>query len=313
MNLCFMAYAALAFYFQADVFLAAATQRLSIGAFLAAQAYLLAANLTLATFFRMRPDARGALLQLALWSAIAGPFGTLVCLGLGAFRWPTAKSGFASWLQGQVEPAHKKRLQILRSALRYDRLRIEGASAAPPLNDIFLEGSQEEKLDALNAIGRRYEPALATALRFASKDADAAVRVLAATVTAKLQAAASKSVAASEATARLSNAPQAWISAAEDRLRYEASGLLGAAQRQSELKAALAAIEEALSLAPTSRAAAPELHAECRGLAQALDALDPRDARERVNGFIAAARLEMARERNAASPDEEAIYGAALS
>jgi hypothetical protein len=302
MNLCFMSYAALAFYFQADVFLAAADQRLGVGALLAGQAYLLTANLLLAALFRLRPDVCGALLQLALWSLIAGPFGTIVAAGLGAFRWPAATSDFASWLQEQVEPERGKRLQGLRSALRYGRLRIEGASAVKPLSEVFLHGSQNEKLDALNAIGRRYDPVFGTALRLASKDADASVRVLASTVTAQLQAAASRAVAAKRAAAYSSSAPEAWLSLAAAHLGYEASGLLGAEQRKNESKAALAAIEQALRLAsPAAANSLSELSEEFRELSRVVGGqLDAREARERVSDFAGTVGRALAPQRSAA-------------
>jgi hypothetical protein len=298
MNLCFLGYAALAFYFQTDVFLAAAGQRLSVGAFLAAESYLLIANLALATLYRRRPDAHGALLQLALWSAIAGPFGTLIAAGLGMFRWPPATSEFAEWLQGQVEPQRKRRLQRIRSELRYNRSRIEGASAVTPLGEIFLEGSQKERLDALNAISRRFEPALAPALRLASKDADASVRVLAATVTAMLQKTQIEGVGVKMAAARSERTPQAWLALAEARLRYEASGLIGAAHRKIELREALAAMEEALRLAFANWDAPAELVAAIAELGRALDADKEIDVSAHIYALATEIRRTLAQERD---------------
>ena len=54
--------------------------------------------------------------------------------------------------------------------------------------DVVADGSRSEKLEALRVVYRKYEARLSTVLKRALQDPDTSVRVLAATVTAKLHA-----------------------------------------------------------------------------------------------------------------------------
>ena len=88
-------------------------------------------------------------------------------------------------------------------------MRLERAHAIRPLLDVIIEGTQLEKFDALSLISKRYDPALAPALRRALEDKDASVRVLAATVLAQQNNAHTKRIGALQAIARLTPEPRA--------------------------------------------------------------------------------------------------------
>ena len=80
-----------------------------------------------------------------------------------------------------------ERAERVHVALLDRRVRLDGASHIRPLMDVIAEGSRSEKLEALRVVYRRYEAGLSTVLKRALQDSDTSVRVLAATVIAKLQ------------------------------------------------------------------------------------------------------------------------------
>jgi hypothetical protein len=189
-------------------------------------------------------DNAATVLLLAAWTALAGPFGTIVAATLLVPQRP-AVSADASTDAGSppsgATPARADRhhemtrLELLHSALLDRRMRIGGAQTVRPLIDVMIEGTQIEKLDALSLISKHYVPALAPALRRALEDGDSSVRVLAATVMAQQHNAHTKRIGALQAFARAtSECSNNWRELGQAYLDYAESGLLEASRAETE-------------------------------------------------------------------------------
>ena len=206
-------------------------------------------------------DRYSAALQIVGWSALAGPFGAFVA---AAISLPSLAR--ASTLQGRTVDdvkadlaavGHAERMHI---ALLDRRIRIEGASRICPLMDVIAEGSQAAKLEALGVVYRRYETRLSMVLKSALKDPDASVRVLAATVTAKIHARyAEKSGDCQAAAAAEPELAQNWRDLAEARLAYVESALLEASRAQAQIELAIGDLSRAITLDPTDKDSADRL------------------------------------------------------
>jgi hypothetical protein len=136
---------------------------------------------------RRQPDVAGRFLHLALWTALAGPYGAVIGATLGLTRWTPPPVNFPSLLEAETDPGDLQRLRLLRSDLCFGRLRIDGASDVTASNSVFREGKRGHKLDALSAIGRKFGPDLSQSLRLGAADADPSVRALAFAVKAKVK------------------------------------------------------------------------------------------------------------------------------
>ena len=290
---------------EAAISIAVSWQVIGILPFLSAHALICGANVAAATATHSCPDARSTFLQLALWTAIAGPFGAVIAAGLGAFEWSSnqpASGDFGAWLEDQVASRQMKQVQLLRNELLDQRLGVEGSSNIRPLCDVLAEGEQKEKLDALNVIGRRFEPSLSHALRLATRDGDASVRVLASTVISKLQTRMTEQLASMREVATVTSESDAWLALGEAHLDYSASGLVMPSQARDEMERALTCVEKALGLAPRSdpiRLRFGELLVEMGRFQQALQILTwgviGASSRERARQLCEQARMELAR------------------
>jgi hypothetical protein len=202
------------------------------------------------------PRRQGAVMQLAAWTVLLGPFGALIGMTLllprGDVR-SDARAGATS--QGVITPeteddAAPGRLEALHNTLLDGRLRLGGAGGVRPLLDIVIEGTTAEKLDALGLIARRYVPALAPALKRGIQDADASVRVLAATVMAQLHNSHTRRIGTLQDAAQSGSTPAAWRALGEARLAYATSGLLESDRARREAKEGRACLERADALEP---------------------------------------------------------------
>jgi hypothetical protein len=196
-----------------------------------------------------------AALQIVAWSAFAGPFGAFVATAL-AFSPTLARSRISpdGDLTDQSAIERNERVHI---ALLDHRLRLEGASSISPLIDVIAEGSRLEKLEALRVVYRRYEAGLSTVLKRALQDPDTSVRVLAATVIAKLHATYSHKIGDRqvEATANPDIA-QNWQTLAEARLAYAESELLESPRARRQIELAVGDLERATELDSNGEASA---------------------------------------------------------
>jgi hypothetical protein len=173
-------------------------------------------------------DWKGTIPQFAVWTALLGPFGAVI--GLTLFL-PEAGAGAMAEPHGTATPggegdAAPSRLEMLHNTLLDGRLRLSGGHVVRPMLDIVIEGTMAEKLDALSLIAKRYVPALAPALRRALQDADASVRVLAATVMAQLHNGHTKRIGTLLDAVQAGPTSPAWRTLGAARLEYAASGLL---------------------------------------------------------------------------------------
>jgi hypothetical protein len=219
---------------------------------------------------------QSAMLQLAAWTALLGPFGVLI--GMTLFL-PKGAAGAGAVSQGMAVPgaegdAMPSHLEALHNALLDGRLRLEGGHTVRPLLDIVIEGTTPEKLDALGLIAKRYAPALAPALKRALQDANASVRVLAATVMAQLHNGHTRRIGALQDAAQAAPTAAAWRTLGEARLAYAASGLLEVdrANREADEGDACLARADALERAevpppPAVEGGTPDgvLEAACHG------------------------------------------------
>jgi hypothetical protein len=201
-------------------------------------------------------------LQIVVWSALAGPFGAFVATALllpaAAIRSNALCDADTDSLAADG-PAIE-RVEHMHITLLDRRLRIAGACRIRPLMDVFAEGTQSEKLEALGVVYRRYEAQLSTVLKRALQDPDTSVRVLAATVTAKLHATYSRKIgdcqtAATEKPGLAEN----WRNLAKARLAYAESGLLEAPRAHAQIEFAASDLSRAAELDPADRASAAGL------------------------------------------------------
>jgi hypothetical protein len=196
-------------------------------------------------------------LQIVAWSALAGPFGAFAAMGLVLAAAPGASSpardGSAD--ARRADPAPRDPVERAHTALLDGRMRLEGAARIRPLTDVIAEGSRSEKLEALRVVYRNYDGELSAALKQALQDPDASVRVLAATVVARLHGAFGRAVGdrQTEAVARPGR-DGSWLRLAEARLAYAESGLLEAPRARAQIELAVADLSRAADLDPVDRA-----------------------------------------------------------
>jgi hypothetical protein len=215
-------------------------------------------------------DRYSAALQIVAWSAVAGPFGTFVAAALSLPAAPIS----AKVLRDvdvdtlTVDPANEQ-TEFLHISLLDRRVRIEGACLVRPLMDVIAEGAQPEKLEALGVIYRKYEARLNVVLKRALQDSDTSVRVLAATVTAKLHATYSRKIGEFQtAAAAEPELVQHWRDLAEVRLQYAASGLPETSRARAQIEFAVDDLSRAVELDPADRASADCLDRARRQLAE---------------------------------------------
>lgn len=209
----------------------------NVGALAALGIQLLAALAAagVAWVMRWNKATLGSSLMFASWVMFGGFLGAVIWLSL---------------IVGPIIARRKSRLaatdalafdkaEQLQNALQDNRLRIEGAHTISRLRDTFLAGTQGEKFRALSAIARRYEAPLAPALRTALKDRDPAVRVLASSVMAYLEARYLGRVRAATLITHSAETDVAgWRRLAEALHAYAESGLLQSDRRLDALKRA---------------------------------------------------------------------------
>ena len=207
-------------------------------------------------------DRYSAALQIVVWSALAGPFGAFVGLALSL---PSAPISSKILRDGDIDDLTTDRSAIdsvehMHITLLDRRIRLEGACRIRPLMDVIAEGAQSEKLEALGVVYQRYEARLSAVLKHALRDPDTSVRVLAATVTAKLHATYSRKVGDCQAaSATEPSLAQNWRNLAEARLAYAESGLLETPRARAQIEFAVGDLARAAELDPADGASASRL------------------------------------------------------
>ena len=211
-------------------------------------------------------ERNSAALQIVAWSAFAGPFGAFVATAL-AFP-PTRTRSRISPDGDLTDRSAMDCAERVHVALLDRRLRLEGASSICPLIDVISEGSRSEKLEALRVVYRRYEAGLSTVLKRALQDSDTSVRVLAATVIAKLHATYSHNIGDYQAAVTAnSEIAKNWQTLAEARLAYAESELLESPRARAQIVLATGDLSRAAELDPDGEASATLLDRARRQLA----------------------------------------------
>lgn len=211
-----------------------------------------------------RRDEAPIAFQLAAWTCLGGAFGSAMAAALLVPQRPAA-GGPLDGDEPSGDQAGGSRIALLHGALLDGRLRIAGAHATRPLLDVVLEGGQIEKFDALSLICRNYQPALAPALRRALEDGDGFVRVLAATVVAKLNNAHTQRIGALQANAAHgSDQAAGWRDLGRAHLAYAESGLLDASRAAAEAAQAARRLARAVALDPEDAGLRSQLRAARR-------------------------------------------------
>ncbi|MDB5656749.1 MAG: hypothetical protein JWQ94_4362 [Tardiphaga sp.] len=213
-------------------------------------------------------EQRSVALQALAWSAAAGPFGTFVAFALSwdaaAVRPRLGEDVDAVMLDSPED----EQAITMHSSLLDRRLRIQGACRIKPLLDVISEGAQPEKLEALGVVYRKYEAELNPVLKLALRDPDTSVRVLAATVTAKLHATYSKNIGDLQAAAEAEPAlVENWQGLAKARIAYAESGLLESSRARAQLDAAAGHLSQVKTPDPATAALAGRIDHARRQLA----------------------------------------------
>lgn len=174
---------------------------------------------------------RSSALQMIGWSALAGPFGAFVAIALSICPAPVPPDESTSAGDDDREPAidrsEDELVEHMERALLDRRIRLAGARRTRPLIDVMAEGARLEKVEALGVVYRKYGAGMGAVLKHALRDPDASIRVLAATVTAKLNATYGRRIGECQALAAAApKVPQNWRNLADARFAYAESGLL---------------------------------------------------------------------------------------
>ena len=218
---------------------------------------------------RTRLDA----LQIVAWSAFGGAFGAFVGMTIAftardetavrALR-PPGADGLNDGVD--IDAIAKAHIGLLDR-----RVRIEGAARVRPIVDVLADGSRLEKLEALRVMYRRHERTLSVLLKQALRDTDNSVRVLAATVMAKLHGTFSRDIGDRQTdAAEAPDQARAWRLLAQSRLAYAGSGLMEPSRGRTEVEIALADLTRAIVL-DSSDATLVALFEETRETLAALD------------------------------------------
>jgi hypothetical protein len=209
-------------------------------------------------------------LQIIAWCAFAGPFGAFVAAAL-SFRQAPARSETISVNNVEIlstDRDQSKRVEHMHLALLDHRVRLKGADHIRPLIDVIAEGSRSEKLEALGVLYRRYGAELGAVLKRALKDPDTSVRVLAATVVAKLHATFGRRIGDCQAaTDSTPNVAQSWRNIADARFAYADSGLLEGQRARAEIEFAIGDLLRADEIDPDDRETRDRLEIARRRLA----------------------------------------------
>ena len=223
--------------------------------------FVLAACLVWRLNTRAIDDRYSAALQIVAWSALAGPFGTFVAAALSLPSPIRSKILRDGDIDSQTTDCSAiERVERMHGTLLDRRIRLDGACRIRPLMDVIAEGSQSEKFEALGVVYRRYEAQLSAVLKRALRDPDASVRVLAATVTAKLHTAYSRKIGDCQtAAAAKPSLAQNWTNLAEARLAYAESGLLETSRACTQIEFAVGDFSRAAELDPADGPSAERL------------------------------------------------------
>jgi hypothetical protein len=222
-------------------------------------------SLVLVCYLVWHPGAIGerdlSALQIVGWSAVAGPFGAFVAMALTFPRAAVATDSEAV-LDTSTDALTDDRSTMgrperMHTVLLDRRARLQDTCRVRPLIDAVVEGSRSEKLEALSIAYRKYEAKLSVLLKRALQDHDTSVRVLAATVIAKLHATYGQNIGDRQVlVASDPDVAHNWRQLAESRLAYAESSLLERARARAQVETAMRELTRAVELDPADAACA---------------------------------------------------------
>jgi hypothetical protein len=194
-----------------------------------------------------------AFLLVAVSTASLGPMGAAGA-GLGAaLRWVFARRAtpFEAWY-AQLFPG----LESCPTRELYERIVLRGAgpdarSTVAPFADVMALGSVQQKQAVITLIADEFRPAFAAALRNALNDAEPAIRVQAATASARIENRfLERGMALEERHAAAPEAPDILLELARYHDEYANTGLLDAGRAEAERRQALSFFERLARLRP---------------------------------------------------------------
>lgn len=202
-----------------------------------------------AVIIRWRGDEISSILiQILVWSLLGGFFGNLIAIALSV-RCQLLGVDHTKYMESNTSEINI--VERVYSLLRDHRMRVQGAHRICPLVDVIRDGSKEEKLEALRIVYKNYGADLNLVLKIGFEDGDASVRVLAATVSAKLHGKFTRNIG--ECQAEAANNPKLvenWIKLADARISYAESGLLEPTRAAGEIESATRALSRAAEIDP---------------------------------------------------------------
>ena len=192
------------------------------------------------------------LCMATLWLAIAGPFGAAVSFTLALYR-QTVLAGktpqpylstdsdaaaddhadaddWASFEgENAVDPLDRSRSELVDSLvgrIKSDRVNLSPTDSLHSLRDCLSHGDQSRKMNALRVVEANYEPRFGEVLNAGVVDTDPAVRVMAATILAKLKKRGTDSIASRTQTYEQTQTQTDALKLSEAHLDFAVSGLL---------------------------------------------------------------------------------------
>lgn len=191
---------------------------------------------------------RGFALHLAIWLTLAGSLGVAIwtALVIADLRSRPTRL-FSAEIDRAIDDDPLEALAAVAGDIHDGRIRLEGASAVRPLRDILTTAPTSVQLRALSAVARSYDPSMAHALSLALNSTDATVRVLAATVLAKLHHEYGSRIEVRAAPSTPETAA-AFSELGQARLAFALSGLMNEERRTTALDQAQDAFATALSI-----------------------------------------------------------------
>jgi polysaccharide biosynthesis protein PelE len=194
-----------------------------------------------------------AFLLLVISTAAMGPFGALGA-GLGAalrYLFALRATPFEGWY-ATLFPT----LEISPTRALYERIALRGGgpdarSSVAPFSDVMALGTFQQKQAVITMIADEFRPSFAPALRSALNDAEPAIRVQAATASARIENRfLEQAITLEERRAATPDEPNLLLTLAQHHDAYANTGLLDTGRAQGERRQALDCFEHVARLRP---------------------------------------------------------------
>jgi polysaccharide biosynthesis protein PelE len=197
-------------------------------------------------------------LLLVIATIAMGPFGAIGAGVSVVMRWFFARRAtpFEDWYAALVP-----KLEISPTRALHERIALRGGgpdarSSVAPFSDVMVLGTLQQKQAVITMIADEFRPSFAPALRSALNDPEPAIRVQAATATARIESRfLRQAMALEERRVVASDEPDLLLALARHHDAYANTGLLDTSRAQSERRQALDCYERVAQL----RSGTPEV------------------------------------------------------